>query len=278
MNVIEKRRVDVSEFEQTVFKEKQHKYCLLIPLFNEGERLFSQMKKMRENGLFDMVDVVICDAGSKDGTTEHAYLNTNGVTALLIRKGKGRYSTDLRMGYFWAIDQGYEGFITVDGNDKDDTSAISLFTEKLDEGFDYIQGSRYVPGGKAIRTPFVRHWALKLINEPIMTCCAHRHLTDTTNGFRAYSKKYMLDERVLPFRDIFWGYELIYYLPIRACRLGYKVAEVPVTRAYPESGEVPTKVGGIKGNIYQLSILWHCIWKHYNPGNEYKLKKKQGGM
>lgn len=275
MDLIEKQGIDVPEYEQTVFKEKQHKYCLLIPLFNEGERFFSQMKKMCKNGLFDVVDVVICDAGSKDGTTDYAYLSENGVRALLVRRGKGRQSTDLRMGYFWAINEGYEGFVTVDGNDKDDTSAIRLFVDKLDEGYDYIQGSRYIPGGQAIRTPFIRHWALKLINEPVMTCCAHRRLTDTTNGFRGYSKKYLLDERVLPFRNIFYGYELCYYLPIRACRLGFKVIEVPVTRAYPEDGGVPTKVGGWKGNLYQLSILWHCIWKHYNPGNEYKLEKRK---
>ena len=264
----------VPEYVETVFKEKQHKYCLLIPLMNEGDRFKSQVKKMRSNGLFDLVDVIICDAGSTDGTTDHDYLSQNNFRALLVRKGKGRYSTDLRMGYSWAIKQGYEGYITVDGNDKDGTEAIGLFIKALDQGYDYIQGSRYVKGGQAIRTPLIRTLALKIINEPVMTCCAHKHLTDTTNGFRAYSKKFMLDDRVLPFRDIFWGYELIYYLPIRACRLGFKTTEVPVTRAYPESGEVPTKVGGFKGNLYQLSILHHCIWKHYNPGNENKLKKK----
>jgi len=265
---------EVPEYDEFLFNEKKHKYCLLIPLMNEGNRFLSQEKKMQKNGLFDKVDVIICDAGSTDGTTDHEFLKRENFRALLVRRGKGRYSTDLRMGYSWAINQGYEGFITVDGNDKDDTSAIDLFVKLLDKGYDYIQGSRYVKGGQAIRTPLIRTLALKIINEPVMAVCAHKHLSDTTNGFRAYSKKFMLDERVLPFRDIFWGYELIYYLPISACRLGFRVAEVPVTRAYPENGEVPTKVGGLKGNIYQLSILHHCIWKHYNPGNENKLKKR----
>lgn len=169
------------------------------------------------------------------------------------------------MGYYWAIKKGYSGFITVDGNDKDDTRAIPDFIKKLDDGYDYIQGSRYVPGGRAIHTPFIRHWALKLINEPIMSICARKHLTDTTNGFRAYSLKFLLDDKVLPFRNVFFGYELIYYLPVRACRLGFRVVEIPVTRAYPKKGKTPTKVGGIKGNIYQLSILWKIIWNFYNP-------------
>lgn len=264
----------VPEFSETVFFEKRKKCCLLIPLFNEGERYFSQVKKMQSTGLFDKVDVVICDAGSSDGTTAPEFLERTGHRALLVRKGKGRYSTDLRMGYYWAIMQGYEGFITVDGNDKDDTSAIDRFIEQLDKGYDYVQGSRYIKGGQGIRTPLIRHLALKLINEPVMTLCAHKRLTDTTNGFRAYSRKFLADKRVLPFRDIFWGYELIYYLPVRACRLGFKVCEVPVIRAYPESGEVPSKVGGLKGNIYQLSILHHIIWKHYNPESKYRFKER----
>ncbi len=219
---------------------------------------------MTKADVFSLVDVIICDAGSTDGCTEEGLLKKYGINALLVRKGSGRYSTDIRMGYDYALKRGYEGFITVDGNDKDDTSALQSFIDKLDEGFDYIQGSRYIKGGKGINTPLIRQLALKIINEPVMTLCARKHLTDTTNGFRAYSKKFLTDERVLPFREVFIGYELIYYLPVRACRLGFKVSEVPVTRAYPK-GEVPSKVGGLKGNLYQLSILWKIITRAYNP-------------
>lgn len=263
----------IPKYTETVFFEKRSRYCLLIPLFNEGERYFRQTEKMKALHLFEKIDVVICDAGSADGTTEPDFLRETGHRALLVRQGKGRYSTDIKMGYDWAIRQGYDGFITVDGNDKDDTGAIDLFIQALERGYDYIQGSRFIKGGKGIHTPFIRQVAMRFINEPVMTLCAGKHLTDTTNGFRAYSREFLTDRRVQPFRDIFWGYELIYYLPIRACRLGFKVCEVPVTRAYPK-GETPSKVGGIRGNIYQLSILWHCIWKHYNPESHYRFKER----
>ena len=263
------KNIQIPEFEEIIFKERTHKYCLLIPLFNEGKRFLSQVKKMQTNGVFDSIDVIICDAGSSDGTTDPKYLKKSGFTAILIRNGLGRYSTDLRMGYYWSIKKGYSGFITVDGNDKDDTVAIPDFINKLDDGYDYIQGSRYVSGGHAIHTPFIRHWALKLIIEPGRSICARKHLTDTTNGFRAYSLKFLLDDRVLPFRNVFYGYELIYYLPVRACRLGFRVVEIPVIRAYPK-GKTPTKVGGIRGNVYQLSILWKIILNFYNPKRKYR--------
>ena len=77
------------------------------------------------------MDVIICDAGSTDGSTDYEYLINANISTLLVRKGFGKYSTDIRMGYYWAMQNGYEGFITVDGNDKDDTNAVPLFIEKL---------------------------------------------------------------------------------------------------------------------------------------------------
>lgn len=258
-------QVGVPEYDKNVYSEKEHDYCLLIPLFNEGKRFISQLEKMKQNGVFTCADVVICDAGSTDGSTDEKLLKEAGIRALLVRRGRGRYSTDLRMGYSWALGEGYAGVITVDGNDKDETSALPLFTEKLDAGYDYVQGSRFIKGGLGVNTPFIRLAAMRLINEPVMTLAAKKHLTDTTNGFRAYSKRFLEDPRVFPFRDVFYGYELIYYLPVRACTLGFKTIEVPVTRAYPANGEVPSKIGGIKGNLYQLSILWKILKKAYDP-------------
>ena len=262
----------VPEFSEHVFREKRNKYCLLIPLLNEGERYFSQARKMKELGIFDKVDVIICDAGSTDGTTDLQWLVEMGHRALLTRHGKGRQSTDMRMGYWWALQQGYEGFCSVDGNDKDDTSAVDQLIEKLDEGYDYIQCSRFMKGGRAINTPTNRFIALRFLNEPVVSIAARKHLSDTSNGFRAFSKKFLLDDRVQPFRDIFYGYELCWYLPVRACQLGFKTIEVPATRAYPASGEIPTKISAVRGKLYILSVLWHIFCNHYNPGNEDKLK------
>ena len=56
---------------------------------------------------------------------------------------------------------------------------------------------------------------------------------------------------VAPFRDVFWNYELHYYLArARAARLGYRCLELPVTRAYPIMTKTPTKISPIKGNLF----------------------------
>ena len=48
-----------------------------------------------------------------------------------------------------------------------------------------------MPGGAAINTPKIRHFAVKLIHIPAISLIAGFKYTDTTNGYRGYSKKYL---------------------------------------------------------------------------------------
>lgn len=252
----------VPAFTVQELKPRSQKYALCIPLINEGERIRRQLKQLLPYA--GLVDIVLADGGSTDGALDTAYLQECQVTALLTKKGAGKLSAQMRMAMAWCIEQGYEGLVFIDGNNKDDVSAIPLFTAKLDAGYDHVQGSRYVPGGKAINTPPARHWGVQLLHAPLISIAAGFRYTDTTNGFRAYSIPFLLDERVQPFRDVFFAYELHYYLAIRAARLGFKVIEVPVTRAYPK-GKTPSKIKGWKGNVFVLKTLWRSVTHQFNP-------------
>ncbi len=191
-------------------------------------------------------------------------LRRYGVHALLTKRGPGKLSAQMRMALAYALERGYEGVIVLDGNNKDDPSAAPAFAQLLTAGYDHIQGSRYISGGKAINTPWARHLAVKCLHAPLLSLAAGFRYTDTTNGFRAYSRRLLLDERVAPFREIFSGYELHYYLAIRAARLGFHVCETPVTRAYPR-GRTPTKIRGFRGNWLILRTLWNACRHRYDP-------------
>ena len=136
------------------------------------------------------------------------------------------------------------------------------------EGYDLIQGSRFVKGGKAINTPFIRTVSVKLIHAPIISLTAHQKFTDTTNAYRAYSARYLTDERVQPLRDIFMTYELLAYLSVRATQIGMKACEIPVTRAYPKTGKTPTKISFFKGNSELMKILLANARGAYNPNED----------
>src|SRR5690606_15118792 len=111
------------------------------------------------------------------------------------------------------------GVIAIDGNDKDDPTAIPAFAAALDRGVDHVQGSRYLPGGHHEHTPLLRHAGVRLLHAPLISRAAGVRYTDTTNGFRGYSATLLRDPRVQPFRHVFSRYELHYYLAIRAGEL-----------------------------------------------------------
>jgi glycosyltransferase involved in cell wall biosynthesis len=253
-------------FTVNELRDRQSAYALAVFVLDEGDRIRSQLEKMRV--LASRVDIVIVDGGSADGALDEAYLRRCNVRALIVKRGPGGLSAQMRIGLAWCLDQGYEGVVTIDGNDKDDTVAVPSFVAALENGADHVQGSRYMHGGRGIRTPLARHLGVVLLHAPVISLAARRRYTDTTNGFRGYSARFLRDPRVQPFRAVFQRYELPSYLAIRAARLGFTVVELPITRTYPASGRVPTKVKGIRGNFAILRTLWNAATGRYDPPDE----------
>lgn len=255
----------VPEFELTEIFEKRTKYCLLIPVINENGRITRELERAKKAGVDRLVDIAICDGGSTDSSVLPEKLEKLGVRALLVKIGPGKQGAQLRTGIWWALQQGYDGVVTVDGNNKDSIEDVHRFVEKLEQGYDFVQGSRFVPGGLGVNTPISRHLAVRLIHAPVISLVAGAHYTDTTNAFRAYSRRYLTHEQVQPLRDIFAGYELLAYLSTRAAQLGLKTCEVPVARIYPKGEKAPTKIKGVRGNGNLLRVLFANAVGRYKP-------------
>jgi dolichol-phosphate mannosyltransferase len=258
------RRPGVPAHERFLYTAKRHPCAVAVFCINEGERIRAQLRRMAP--LADSADILVADGGSTDGSLDPRALEDLGIRALLVKRDIGKLSAQMRMAMAFAIEEGYEGLVVIDGNGKDDVSAIPRFLELLAEGYDHVQGSRYIRGGRGVNTPIARHLGVKLLHAPLISFAAHKRYTDTTNGFRAYSRKLLTDQRVSPLRDIFLGYELHYYLAIRAARLGFRVIETPVTRSYPKNGETPTKIRGLRGNMAVLRTLASVVRGTYDPG------------
>ncbi len=253
---------DLPKFTVTSFKKKQTAFCVCIPVINEGKKIQDQLKRMKAYTKY--ADIIIADGGSTDGSLTREILMQNNVKALLIKESPGKQGTQLRMAFAYALQEGYEGIITVDGNGKDDIAAIPAFIAALKKGYDFVQGSRFIKGGKAVNTPTSRYFGIRLLHAPLLSLASHFWYTDTTNGFRALSKRYLLHPQLLPFRKIFIGYELLFYLNIRAPQLKLRVTEIPVTRSYPK-GEIPTKIHGMRGNLAMMRTLLQVMRGKYNP-------------
>jgi dolichol-phosphate mannosyltransferase len=265
-NIEPERRAEwqVPAFDIPLWRGRQYRWCVVIPVINEGGRIRSLLTRMAALRIAGLADIIIVDGGSKDGSLEMDRLQGAGVRALLVKTDPGRLSAQLRCAYAFALDQGYEGIVTIDGNDKDDPEAIPRFIDALAHGVDFVQASRFIPGGIAENTPTSRYVAIRLIHAPALSHASGFKWTDTTQGFRAYSRSMLLDPRIAPFRDVFADYELLAYLSYRVPKLGYRCIELPTIRRYPK-GEVPTKISSLKGNAAVLWTLISVCRGKYNP-------------
>ncbi|MCW5222550.1 glycosyltransferase family 2 protein [Verminephrobacter aporrectodeae subsp. tuberculatae] len=254
----------VPGFDTPLWLGREHPWCVVVPVINEGERIRSLLQRMQACAISKVADIILVDGGSQDGSTDPRALKDLDARGLLVKTGPGKLSAQLRCAYAFALDQGYDGIVTIDGNDKDDPEAIPRFIQALAGGVDFVQASRFIPGGIAENTPAFRHFAIRLIHAPCLSFASGFQWTDTTQGFRAYSRRMLLDRRISPFRDVFSAYELLAYLSCKAPQVGYKCLEIPTSRKYP-TGEVPTKISSFRGNLSVLLTLLRACCGKYNP-------------
>lgn len=253
---------EIPDYKIKFHKNKNKNYCVVIPVINEGSRISNLLLKMKKLKISEVADIIIIDGGSTDNSLNDQELIRLGTNTLLIKTGVGKLSAQLRCAYAYLLAQGYEGVVTIDGNDKDDPEAIPRFIESLEQGYDFIQGSRFISGGIAENTPTIRFLAIRLIHAPLLRFTSGFAWTDTTQGYRAYSKNLLLNERLAVFRNIFLTYELLAYLSYKAPLLNLKCLEIPTIRRYPK-GETPTKISSFRGNWQVFTILIKtCIGKY----------------
>lgn len=257
---------EVPAYDIRLWRSTRKPYALVIPVINEGERIGRLLARISALALPEAIDIVIVDGGSTDGSLAVEKLDAQGVRGLLVKTGPGKLSAQLRCAYSFALQQGYKGVVTIDGNDKDDPSAVPQFMAALDAGVDFVQASRFIAGGVAENTPLSRWIAIRLIHAPLLRLFSGFAWTDTTQGFRAYSRNLLSDERIAIFRDVFVTYELLAYLSYRAPRLGFRCQELPTRRSYPAGGgKIPTKISSVSGNLSVLKVLLRACLGRFNP-------------
>ncbi len=267
LNEIKKRGWRTPNFTISALKSRAARYAIVIPVINEGERIQKQLHEMAELGLHMAYDIIIVDGGSTDGSLEPEFLKKCGVCALLTKTGPGKLSAQLRCAYAYVLLEGYDGVITIDGNGKDGVSTIPAFGAALDEGFHYVQASRFIKGGYSENTPLARLLGIRLIHAPILSIAAGRLYTDTTQGYRAYSAAYLRDDRVQPFRDVFDKYELLAYLTVRANQLRLCSKELATCRIYPQDEKIPTKISGAGALIDLVMVVLATLMRVYHPAS-----------
>jgi dolichol-phosphate mannosyltransferase len=205
-------------------RQRIHGVLLVLPALNEAGKISRTIQKV-PSGVVDRILVV--DDASTDGTGEEAAALGARVIRHAINQGVG---AAIRTGIRYAAAAGYEVVVVAASDDQDVPSEIPRLLQPIEEGrAEFVQGSRYLPGGRRVRHPLSRTimtWSYSVL----FSALALRHVTDGTNGFRAFLTRTAL---ALPLNQAWLNrYELEPYLYYRCLRQGVAV-EVPVTKEYP---------------------------------------------
>jgi len=201
-----------------MYKEK--KIIVITGGYNEEGKIGRVINKIPSY----IDEVVAIDDGSTDKTQEE--IKKTKATLIVNKKNMGAGFV-LKKGMIYAIDKKYDIAVIVAGDNQDDPEEIIRLIEPIIEGYDVVQGSRYLNGIKNI--PLFRKMTTKLFSLFFRFITGYP-LTDASNGFRAYKvgalKKIDFSANWLN------RYELEPYMLIQAIKKRYKIKEVPVSKHY----------------------------------------------
>ncbi len=152
---------------------------IVMPAYNEEKNIGKTIDSVKKEGFNN---IAVIDDGSRDKTYEKALSKGVWVLRHEVNLGQG---AALQTGIDFALKKGADIIITFDSDGQHSAGEIKYFVEKINEGYDVVLGSRFL---KKNRIPISRKIALKI--GIIFTSFISRiKLTDTHNGFRAFSRK-----------------------------------------------------------------------------------------
>ncbi len=157
-------------------KELAEKGCVLIPAYNEGERIAAVVRDV----LKVCPNVVVVDDGSPDNTADAA--RGAGATAVLVQTPNQGKGAALNRGFEHAREKGYEFVVTVDGDGQHAADDIPAFVDAYAQGVPVIIGNRM---SDTATMPFIRRLTNRFMSWLISRKMGQR-VPDTQNGFRLY--------------------------------------------------------------------------------------------
>jgi dolichol-phosphate mannosyltransferase len=224
------------------------KIIAIGPMFNEGERAAEVARKFPV-GAVD--EILIVDDASTDDSAEKIRQTGASVLTLPERSGCGGA---IRAGIDYGLKKGYDVFVVFAANGKDNPQEVqNLLRPIIEEGADFVQGSRYLPGGRWGNMPLHRKWGTRAYSL-LFSLFVRYWITDGTNGFRAFRRSLLENPGVNIHQSWLDGYSVETYLFVQAIRFKYKVREAAVSKIYP-----PSKNG------YTKMKAWSGWWNHFKP-------------
>jgi dolichol-phosphate mannosyltransferase len=208
------------------------KFVVLLPTYNERENVVTLLNLLRQvfGGIKKFeYQILVIDDNSPDGTTEvvRDYIQKHHEVTIINGKKEGLGKALLR-GMKYAIDKlGAEVVVQIDADLSHDPKTIPIFIQKIEQGYDFVVGSRYIKGGSIPSNWGLHRKIYSVIGNSIVRFgLGFLSVHDWTGGFRAYKKAYV--NLIAPEMGKYNGYVFQIAFLEKAILKGAKIIEVPI--------------------------------------------------
>ncbi|WNG88846.1 glycosyltransferase family 2 protein [Mycobacterium sp. ITM-2016-00317] len=202
---------------------------LVIPVKNEARNIGWVLERIAD----DVDEVILVDGKSTDATLITAQRCRPDVK-VVAQEGVGKGSA-LRTGFLAASG---DIIVMMDADGSMTPDEITHYVHFLANGYDFVKGSRFIPGGGSLDITRFRRLGNRFLLG-VFNALYRADLTDLCYGFCAFHRRY-LDVLALSAT----GFEIEAEMVVHAMRAGLRVAEVP-------SLELPRRAG--KSNLHSVS-------------------------
>ena len=154
------------------------KSLIIIPAYNEAKNVPSLVAEIKK---YNYDYIVINDCSTDDSAIVY---KENKINFLDLPLNIGLASVT-QAGFRYALDNDYDCAIVIDGDGQHPPKYISKVLNKIEEGYDYAVGSRFIDKSK--------NWSLRMIGSRIICAATFlktgKKITDPTSGMRALNKR-----------------------------------------------------------------------------------------
>ena len=218
-----------------------------IPAFNEEKNIAAIITK-----LADITDtIIVCNDGSSDLTSDIA--EKMGAFVINHEKNLG-YGAAIRSIFLKAKELDGDILVTFDADGQHRIEDIEKVTKPIiDQEVDLVIGSRFLDESEK-EVPRYRKVGIKVITK-ITNASIKKQLTDSQSGFRAYSKKVLVELNPSEL-----GMGISTEILIKASSKNFRITEVPIKILY--TGDTSTHNPVSHGSSVILSTIKYTSIEH----------------
>ena len=235
---------------------------VVIPARDEAESLPSMLQKLssvlRSNGVPH--EIVVIDDGSEDGTWQVLQELQAKVPDLHSLRNTGEH------GYGRAVVFGLrhirgDAAVIMMADESDEPKDAVRYWNLLNEGWDCVFGSRFVPGAKTTDYPWFKLVLNRLANL-FIRLIFNLSLNDTTNAFKAYRRTAIegCEPLIAP------HFNLTVEIPLKAIVRGYTWTVVPISWRNRRHGTAKLKLKEM-GSRYFFICAYVWLEKYFSRGD-----------